>query len=170
MAQKQVKAISLEISRCSLSFLNIRSFHLPSHSFSVQMKQIKKNSILLNYFDKIYCFGLIFKSHQTTIDKRVRINALGKSKLSVLLHYYISPISFLFVSSMLLLLLPAVSIFAIMHFKCFKTFCHSKTFTSYIFVYFPFSSSSSYHTYKCFTSRAQKFFPKLYRDWPRPLN
>ena len=38
MAQKQVKVISLEISRCSLSFLNIRSFHLPSHSFSVQMK------------------------------------------------------------------------------------------------------------------------------------
>ena len=168
MAQKQVKAISLEISRCSLSFLNIRSFHLPSHSFSAQMKQIKKNSILLNYFDKIYYFGLIFQSQQTTIDKRERINAFRKAHSTF--YYLIIFLPPLFVYSMLLLLLLAVSVFAIMHFKCFKTFCHSKTFTSYIFVYFPFSSSSSYHTYKCFTSRAQKFFPKLYRDWPRPLN
>ena len=167
MAQKRIKAISLEISRCSLSFLNIRSFHLPSHSFSEQMKQIKKNSSLLNYFDKIYCFGLIFQSQQTTIDRRARINAFRKAHSTF--YYIIIFLPSLFVSTTLLLPLLAVTIFAIMHFKCFKTFLPFKNFH---LIHFSIPLSHKHgHTHKCThapNSLMQKFFPKLYKDWPRP--
>ena len=145
MAQKRIKAISLEISRCSLSFLNIRSFHLPSHSFSAQMKQIKKNSSLLNYFDKIYCFGLIFQSQQTTIDRRARINAFKKAHSTF--YYIIIFLPSLFDSTMLLLPLLAVTIFAIMHFKCFKTFLLFKNF-HLIHFSIPLSHTHT-HTHTC---------------------